>query len=71
MGEETGRSMKFDSIAELVSMAGHGPYVWSAYGIAFVVIVANVLLPMLALRRNLADLRRRASLEVPQGAVAK
>lgn len=34
--------MHFDSLDALWHMAGHGPFVWSAYAIVFVVITALV-----------------------------
>lgn len=52
--------MRFDSFAELLSMSGHGPYVWSAYAIATVVLAANVVWPLMAARRNIAALREAA-----------
>lgn len=41
--------MYFDSLAALWAMDGHGPYVWSAYTISFIVLTA---LPVLALKRH-------------------
>lgn len=38
-------------------MGGHGPYVWGAYAIAFVVIVFNFVWPVIQERRNIAQLR--------------
>ena len=35
--------MAFDSIADLLAMDGHGSYVWTSYGLAVGVAVANVL----------------------------
>jgi heme exporter protein D len=35
--------MSFDSIADFLSMGGHGLYVWLSYGVSVVVVVANVL----------------------------
>lgn len=37
--------MQFDSLAALLQMGGHGPYVWSAYGISLLVLLVNALLP--------------------------
>ncbi len=34
--------MHFGSLGELWHMAGHGPFVWSAYAIVFVVTVALI-----------------------------
>ena len=35
--------MSFDSIGEFVAMGGHGLYVWLAYGVSMVVVLANVI----------------------------
>ena len=52
-------SPQFHSVAEFLAMGGHGPYVWSAYGVALVVLVWLVVQP---LRRHAAILEsvRRA-----------
>ncbi len=38
--------MYFDSLYDLFFMNGHGVYVWSAYGIGFVVLAALVWHPV-------------------------
>lgn len=35
--------MYFESFAALWAMEGHGPYVWSAYGVTFMVLLALVV----------------------------
>ncbi len=50
--------MKFDSLDAFFEMGGHGPYVWAAYAIALVIIVANFVWPLVIYRRNLAQLRQ-------------
>lgn len=54
--------MYFDSLGEALAMAGHGPYVWSAYALTAAVLVALVWAPVArarALRRGIrAELRR-------------
>ena len=35
--------MYFESVGELWRMAGHGPYVWSCYGLFMVLLAVNVL----------------------------
>jgi len=37
--------MYFDSVADALSMAGHGGYVWSAYLITVVVVAVVLVLP--------------------------
>lgn len=51
--------MKFDSFGEFMAMGHHGLFVWSAYGICFVVLAINVALPLLARRRYLQQEARR------------
>jgi heme exporter protein D len=34
--------MYFDSLGALWDMAGHGPYVWSCYGLFVVLLAVNV-----------------------------
>lgn len=46
--------MHFDSFSELVAMAGHGPFVWSAYFVTLVVMLWLVLNPFWR-RRQLRD----------------
>lgn len=48
------------SLNEFLTMGGYGAYVWPAYGLAAIVVLVNVLLPLKRLRRLQADIRRRA-----------
>lgn len=47
-------SPQFHGVAEFLAMGSHGPYVWSAYGVALVVLVWLVVQP---LRRRAAILK--------------
>lgn len=49
------------SLFEFLAMDGHGPFVWSAYAITFVVLALNFLQPWLSRRRliNIEARRRR------------
>ena len=40
-----------DSIVDFLNMGGYAFYVWWSYGIALAVLVLNVLIPSLRLRR--------------------
>jgi heme exporter protein D len=54
--------MFFDSIGDFFAMGGHGFYVWLSYGISFVLIAANFIMPVLKrkqLHRDMARLSRR------------
>lgn len=44
-----------NAVAEFFHMGGYGFYVWSSYGLALVVLVMNVLVPLQRQR----DLKRR------------
>ncbi len=46
------------SMGEFFHMGGYAFYVWSAYGLAAVVLIANVLLPRARRRRLLRELAR-------------
>ena len=51
--------MYFESLAQLLSMQGHGPYVWSAYLLGFAVLLWNLLSPLLQGRRQRKHILRR------------
>lgn len=47
-------------VQEFLAMGGYGFYVWASYGLAVLLVAANVLLPVLRERRLLRDIARRA-----------
>lgn len=49
--------MYFDNIQELWSMAGHGPYVWAAYGITCVTLLGLLWLPLRGKQQQTRNLR--------------
>lgn len=51
--------MHFDNVGELVAMAGHGPYVWSAYLVTLLVMAWLVVSPLRRKRRLQGNLGRR------------
>ena len=53
--------MYFASLAQLWSMDGHGPYVWTAYAIVVSVLVALVSEPLRRRRRLLNRVRQRCA----------
>lgn len=57
--------MYFANAHELWTMAGHGPYVWSAYAIVLLVVVLQVRAPLMRRRALLRQVRRRAELAPP------
>ncbi len=45
-----------NSFAEFLAMGGYGFYVWTAYSIAFVVLLLNVVLPLIQRKQFLREL---------------
>ena len=45
-----------NSFAEFLAMGGYGFYVWTAYGICFVVLLLNVIVPMIQKKQFLREL---------------
>jgi heme exporter protein D len=58
--------MYFDSLHALLTMEGHGVYVWTAYGVTTMVIAAVLFFPLHRRRRFL--LRLAAEQKRAQGA---
>jgi heme exporter protein D len=52
-----------DTLREFFHMGGYAFYVWSAYGVTFIVLVANVVVPMLRARELRTRLARQARME--------
>lgn len=55
--------MAFETFADFIAMGKHGPYVWSAYGITLVVVVANILAPVLRRKGLVDEIKRKAKRE--------
>lgn len=47
--------MAFESFADFLAMGKHAPYVWSAYGLTFLIVVWNALQPVFLRRRILKE----------------
>ncbi|MFT5691157.1 MAG: heme exporter protein D [Oceanicoccus sp.] len=47
--------MQFDSFSALIAMDGHGVYVWSVYGITFVILMLLIINPLLKNRRFMLE----------------
>ena len=52
-----------ETLREFLHMGGYAFYVWSAYGVAFIVLAANVVVPMLRARELRTRLARQARME--------
>lgn len=63
--------MYFESVQALLSMDGHGPFVWSAYAVCLLVIIGLVLAPMRRRKRYLkqlaGELKRAAGKPAAEG----
>lgn len=55
--------MAFSSFAEFLAMGGHAPYVWSAWGVTALLILATVWHARAEQRQLLNGLKRRARRE--------
>lgn len=55
--------MEFETFADFIAMGKHGPYVWSAYGITLVVVLANIVAPLLRRKGLVEAIKRRAKRE--------
>lgn len=58
--------MQFDSLQAFFQMGGHGLYIWSAYAITTIVLVANLLWPLVARKRMLKQAQRHAARQANQ-----
>lgn len=47
------------AVGDWLAMGGHGPFVWTAYGISLIALVCICVLPLLRMRGVLRRLRRR------------
>ena len=55
--------MAFETFADFMAMGKHGPYVWSAYGITLLVVVANILAPIIRRKGLVEEIKRKAKQE--------
>ena len=47
------------TLSEFLNMGGYAFYVWTSYGIALALLLANLIAPIYHRRRLLADMSRR------------
>jgi len=52
-----------NGLSEFLHMGGYAVWVWSSYGICFVVLVINFLVPMVRRKRLRQSLARQARFE--------
>ena len=46
------------SLEEFFHMGGYAFYVWTSYGLTFIIIVANIVSPMIQRRKVIARIKR-------------
>ena len=55
--------MYFESLTEIVNMAGHGIYVWTTYTVSLLALTALVILPARQYRKDLSRLRQQSEFD--------
>ncbi len=63
--------MYFDSLGAALQMNGHGGYVWAAYGITLVVLVALLAVPLRRQNRFLKQLAGELKRQPPTGGLTE
>ncbi len=58
--------MYFDNFTSFMTMGGHGTFVWSAYAVASLVIIYNLVAPVLARKKLVTRLHRQEKLQAQQ-----
>jgi heme exporter protein D len=64
-------NFQFDSLQDFIQMSGHGPFVWSCYGITFAVLIYLVLSPLSRRRRFIRQQRHWLHKVEQKGDVAR
>ncbi len=62
---------QFDTFAEFMQMAGHGPYVWACYVITALALTYLAVAPVLKRRALFIELARQSRIEKHQAEKAK
>lgn len=55
--------MYFDSVNDLMNMAGHGIFVWSSYGITLLALLSLIIYPLRKKQKLLAAIKQRSLFE--------
>lgn len=64
-------TFQFDSLGDFLAMAGHGPYVWTAYGVSAVLLIWLLLRPFKQRRELFRQLARDFDRQVQQRGQAR
>lgn len=55
--------MAFETFADFIAMGKHGPFVWAAYGITLIIIVANIIAPLRRKKALMQQIQRKIQRE--------
>jgi heme exporter protein D len=58
-------------MSDFLAMHGYGVYVWTSYGVFFLVLLADALAPLRQRRRTLTELRGRLQRETAKNTPRK
>ncbi len=58
---------QFENFEAFISMGGHGPYVWAAYGLSLAIMAWLAIAPLRRQRALLADMRQRMQAQRQRG----
>ncbi|MBL4782838.1 MAG: heme exporter protein CcmD [Porticoccaceae bacterium] len=58
---------QFESFDAFVAMAGHGPYVWAAYGVSLAIMAWLAVSPLRRQRDLLTELRQQLQAQRQRG----
>lgn len=56
-------TFQFESVMDLLSMSGHGPYVWASYTITFFAMLVLVLIPLFQQKGFAVRIQRKQRIE--------
>jgi heme exporter protein D len=60
---------QFQSLADLIYMSGHGPYVWACYGIGLLVVAYLLISPVRQKKKFMRQLRSQYARQAASGRV--
>ncbi|MCP5206577.1 MAG: heme exporter protein CcmD [Hahellaceae bacterium] len=55
--------MSFESLQDFIAMGGHGPFVWTCYGVTILIIFYNIVQPIIRRKDVLKRLNRNLKRE--------
>jgi heme exporter protein D len=50
-------------VTNFINMGGYASYVWSAFGLSFIVLLSNVLIPLAREKKILRNVKKRTQKE--------